>query len=320
MLTLPDFMEKKILFINAEYGSENLLRLVNENIRFVKDGDVINQMSTHSILAVFIVGEMTITTALIKKLIAQGISVFFLNQNLRTKATIMSEAEGNFLLREKQYTGVKEFTISIMIVLNKINAQEATLKKAKQAYDPSIFENAREMLQKVSDNKQLLGIEGYVAKHYFQKLFVSIAWNRRAPQTKEDIQNVLLDIGYTYLFNYCDSLLRLFGFDTYKGYYHQLFFQRKSLVCDVMEPMRPLIDYQLLKSYNLKQIKEKDFIFKNGRFDFKNGYQGSRLYSALFLETINANKESIYQYILMFYRHIMDDDKYPFPKFVIKKA
>jgi CRISPR-associated protein Cas1 len=318
MLTLPDFQEKKILFIHAEYGKDNLLQLKNDNIKFIRDEETINQMSTHSIFAIFIVGEMTITTALIKKLISQGISTFFLNHNLKTKATVMAEAEGNFLLREKQYTCIKELTIASNIVLNKINAQEETLKKAKKNYEPNIFENARDMLQKVSSHKQLLGIEGNVGKTYFQSFFADIQWNRRAPQTKEDINNLLLDIGYTYLFNYIDSLLRLFGFDTYKGYYHQLFFQRKSLVCDVMEPMRPLIDYQLVKSYNLKQINEKDFIFKNGRFDFKQGFKTSKTYSAIFLETINRNKEEIYTFVLQFYRYIMDDTKYPFPTFTIK--
>lgn len=317
MLTLPDFKEKKILFINAEYGWDNLLQLTNDNIKFIRNNETINQMSTHSIFAIFIVGEMTITTALIKKLISQGISIFFLNQNLRTKAAIMAEAEGNFLLREKQYMCIKELTIAGNIVLNKINAQESMLKKTKKTYEKTVFDNARIMLQKVSDRKQLLGIEGNVGKNYFQSFFSDIGWGRRTSQTKEDINNLLLDIGYTYLFNYCDALLCLFGFDTYKAYYHQLFFQRKSLVCDVMEPMRTLIDYQLLKSYNLKQINKKEFVFKNGRFEFKDGYKTSKKYSAIFLEAINANKEAIYSYVLYFYRYIMDDEKYQFPVFVI---
>lgn len=318
MLTLPDFKEKKILFVYPEYGNDNLLQLTNDNVRYVRDGEVVNQMSTHSIFALFIIGEMTITTALIKKLVSIGISIFFLNLNLRTRAAIMTEAGGNVLLREKQYTCIKELAIASNIVLNKINAQEDMLKKAKKQYEKKVFDNARAMLQKANDQKQLLGIEGNIGKHYFQSFFAGGEWVRRAPQTKEDIHNILLDIGYTYLFNYCDSLLCLFGFDTYKGYYHQLFFQRKSLVCDIMEPMRPLIDYQLLKSYNLKQVKEKDFVFKNGRFDFKGGFKTSKRYSALFLGAINAYKEEIYTYVLQFYRYTMNDSKYQFPVFVVK--
>jgi CRISP-associated protein Cas1 len=317
MLTLPDFKEKRILYVQAEYGHDNLLQLTNDNVRFIRDGEAVNQMSTHNIFAVFIVGEMSITTALLKKLTAQGISVFLLNTNLRTKASVMAEAGGNYLLREKQYACDKELTIAANIVANKINEQEKILKKCKKTYDSNVFKNARDMLQKVDDNQQLLGIEGNVGKTYFQSIFSDIGWVRRAPQTKEDILNLLLDIGYTYLFNYTDSLLRLFGFDTYKGFYHQLFFQRQSLVCDVMEPMRPIIDYRLVKSYNLKQIHEKDFVFKNGRFEFKNGFKTSKEYSSIFLEAINGHKEEIYNYILLFYRYIMNDGKYKFPEFTL---
>lgn len=317
MLTLPDFKEKRILSVHAQYGSDNLLQLTNDNIRFIKNDEAVNQVSCHLVFAVFVIGDISVTTALLKKLTAQGISVFFLNHNLAVKAAVMAEAEGNYLLRQRQYTYGNEFDIAAKVVENKLFAQEAVLKKYKKTYDPKVFENARKMLTTVKDRQQLLGIEGNAGKVYFQSLFAGIGWVRRAPQTKEDITNLLLDIGYTTLFNYCDALLRLFGFDTYKGFYHQLFFQRKSLVCDVMEPMRPLIDYQLLKSFKLKQIKEKDFVFKNGRFEFKEGFKTSKLYSSIFLETINGRKEEIYTYVLNFYRYVMDDKKYQFPKFTI---
>lgn len=315
MLTFPDFKEKRILSVNAEYRHDSLLQLTNDNIRFLRDGQLVNQISCHLVFAVFVIGDISITTALLKKLTSQGISVFFLNHNLRTKASVMSEAEGNYLLRQKQYTGTNDLSVAVNVVTNKIDSQEAVLKKYEKSYDPKIFNHARAMLREVKDREQLLGIEGNVGKEYFQKLFGQIGWVRRAPQTKEDIANLLLDIGYTYLFNYCDALLRLFGFDTYKGYYHQLFFQRKSLVCDVMESMRPIVDYQLLKSFNLKQINKKDFIFKNGRFDFKDGFKSSGTYSSLFLETINCRKEEIYMYVLNFYRYIMNDKKYQYHKF-----
>ncbi|OIO15735.1 CRISPR-associated endonuclease Cas1 [Candidatus Gottesmanbacteria bacterium CG11_big_fil_rev_8_21_14_0_20_37_11] len=317
MLTLPDFREKHILYVQAEYRSDNLLQLTNDNIRFVRDGEAIDQMSCHTVLAVFIVGEMSITTALLKKLTSYGISVFFLNHNLRTLAAVMAESEGNYLLRQKQYTTKDDLYISSAIIKNKIRNQQLLLEKYKKPYDHQILDNALNMLAKIKDKQQLLGVEGIVSKTYFGAMFQKLNWLRRAPQTREDIINLLLDIGYTYLFNLCDSLLRLFGFDTYKGYYHQLFFQRKSLACDIMEPLRPLIDRQLLKSYHLGQIKEKDFLFRNGRFEFKKGFVTSKKYSSVFLEAIDQNKEEIYLYILAFYRYIMNKKKYPFPEFQI---
>lgn len=317
MLTFPDFKEKRILFINIEYGHDYLLQLTNGNIRFIRDGEAVDQMSCHIVFAVFIVGDMSVTTALLKTLSSYGISVFFLNYNLAVKAAVMSEAEGNYMLRRKQYQSKDDLPIAVSIVSNKVDNQETVLKKYKKSYGTSVFDQARKMLKTVKDNQQLLGIEGNVGKTYFQSLFGEIGWVRRSPQTKEDIVNLLLDIGYTYLFNFCDALLRLFGFDTYKGYYHQLFFQRKSLACDIIEPMRGIIDYQLLKSFHLKQVIEDDFIFNNGRFEFKNGFKSYKIYSSIFLEAIDNKREDIYSYALNFYRHIMDDKKYAFPKFPV---
>lgn len=317
MLSFPDFKEKRILLVNCEYGADHLLQLTNDNIRFIRNGEEVDRMSCHSVFAVFIIGDMSVTTSLLKKLVSCGISTLFLNHNLSTRAAVMAEAEGNYLLRQRQYRDAGETEIAVNIVLNKLDSQEAILKKLKKSYNAEIFVRARKQLDSSPDLRQLLGIEGSAGKEYFQSLFKEFGWVRRAPQTKEDIVNLLLDIGYTHLFNFCDALLRLFGFDVYKGYYHQLFFQRKSLACDVMEPMRPLIDRHLVKSYHLGQIKENDFVFKNGRFDFCDGFKTAKVYSSLFLEEITGHREDIYKYVLNFYRHVMDGEKYPFPVFSI---
>ena len=49
---------------------------------------------------------------------------------------------------------------------------------------------------------------------------------------------------------------------------------RKSLVCDLMEPIRPVVDYQVRKSINLGQCKENDFEVINNRWclKFKNNF------------------------------------------------
>lgn len=317
MLTLPDFKAKHILFVQSEYGKHNKLHFVNDNIQFVKDDATIDQVSCHSLFAVFVIGEMSLTTVLLKKLSSYGVSLFLLNHNLSTRVEIVPEAKGNYLLRQKQYRASDDLLIAIKLVENKIINQESVLHHCKNTYDKKIFENAYSALRSVTTTQTLLGIEGNVSSEYFQSLFAQFGWVRRAPQAKEDITNFLLDIGYSYLFNLCDALLRLFGFDTYKGYYHRLFFQRKSLACDVMEPMRPFIDDQIVKSYHLGQIKEKDFIFKNGRFEFKDGFKNARLYSDFFFQAIIANKTNIYTYIRNFYLYIMNNSKYPFPKFSV---
>mgnify|MGYP000692118735 CR=1 FL=1 len=166
-------------------------------------------------------------------------------------------------------------------------------------------------VKNAKDHKSLLGIEGNYSRKYFQVYFKELGWRRRAPRVKEDIPNLLLDIGYTYLFNFVDAVLRVYGFDTYKGVYHKLFFARKSLACDLMEPFRPIIDRKLRAAWNLGQIKKEDFKYWNRRYQLP--WQVSNTYSKLFFETIMDEKEEIFLYIRDYYRYIMNPDENEFP-------
>jgi len=86
------------------------------------------------------------------------------------------------------------------------------------------------------------------------------------PRTRNDIINFLMDIGYSFLYNFIEANLCLYGFDVYKGVYHKLFYERKSLACDLVEPFRCIIDKKIRKMHNLGQINEQDFKFKNGEY------------------------------------------------------
>ncbi len=314
MLTLPDFEQKKIVFISSRGDLPNDLKFGNSNIRLYRDDKFIDQISCYQVISLFILGSTTITSSLIKNANEFGISIFLLNDSLFPYAEINSKAEGNTRIREIQYKSDEksDFEIAKKIVLNKIFNQGVLQKKKEEDKKKQVSE----CIQKALNIKSLLGYEGNFAKEYFAEVFSKIGWYRRAPRTKEDIPNLLLDIGYTYLLNYVDSILRLFGFDTYRGFYHQLFFQRKSLSCDVMEPMRPIVDKQLVKSYNLKQINEKDFNFKNGSFSLK--YAQSRKYSGIFFDLIMDYRVEIYSYVLGFYRFLLNPEKYRFPVFQLK--
>ncbi len=43
-------------------------------------------------------------------------------------------------------------------------------------------------------------------------------------------------------------MLYIYGFDVFCGVLHRQFYMRKSLVCDVIEPFRPIIDLQIRKA------------------------------------------------------------------------
>ena len=104
----------------------------------------------------------------------------------------------------------------------------------------------------VSNTKRI--VDNLVAKTYFSAYYQNQNWKGRHPRMKSDVLNVTLDIGYSILFNFMESFIRMFGFDLYVGVYHRLWFKRKSLVCDLMEPFRCIIDHATLLAFNRKQL------------------------------------------------------------------
>lgn len=319
MLTLPDLKEKQILFIQPERGAKNRLFFRNENIVFEKNGEIANQASCHKIISVFVIGDFSFTSGLVREGKKRGVSLFFLNQNFGVYGYLNARADGNYLLRSAQYamSREKELEIAKLLVKNKIKNQARLLSFENKSLPENFEKNALLSVDSAEDIDGILGVEGNFSKFFFSGYFEEIGWFRRMPRVKPDIPNFLLDIGYTFLFNFTDSLLSLFGFDTYKGCYHRLFFQRKSLACDIVEPFRCVIDKQLLKSYRLKQVGEKDFFVEQTKISLS--YSESRKYVKIFMEAIMDNKEAIYLYAQKFYRYVMDE-KNTFPEFNIIKG
>ncbi len=315
-MSLSDFREKQILFIEAMNGIENCLQFRNDNILYKKDGRNSNKISCFKVFTIFIIGNFTLSSVLIKKCKKYGISLFLLGNNFENYATINSGLESNYILREKQYKNEEELEMAKELVKNKIINQRALLKeKGGTINSEDKTEEIELKIKNIKDEKELLGLEGNYTKEFFGEYFKEINWIRRMPRTKYDINNVLLDIGYTFLFNFIEALLRLYGFDTYKGFYHKLFFQRKSLSCDVVEPFRCLIDRQLVKSHNLGQISNLDFEYINGKYSLS--FENQRKYLAIFFGAIIKNKEDMFLYVKNLYRHFVVDGV-DFPIFKVK--
>jgi len=322
MISLSDFKEKQILVVQADFGDKVFLRINNENIAFYKNGKLENQLPCCKVFCVFILGNIAISSYLLKSAATHGISVFFMKYNFEVYSSLNSFLSGNYFLRDRQYSQDKfcEMKIAKHLVKNKIKNQYALLKeKADKDLD---INTKLEILEKkifTANDKELLGIEGNATKIFFKSYFNAndINWHKRSPRSKYDIYNLLMDMGYTFLFNFIDAVLSLYGFDTYKGVYHKLFFQRKSLSCDIMEPFRCLIDKQIVKSYNLKQIDENDFAVKNGRYYLK--MEHHKKYAEIFIKVILKNKEDIFIFVRDFYKYFVREGAMELPKFNINK-
>jgi len=318
MISLPDFKEKQLLFIRAERGVFNKIKFFNDNLVFMKDDKVINRASCHKVFGAFVIGDITITSGLMRDGVKHGVSFFFLKDNLETYASFGAVADGHYLLRSRQYGWNEdvEMNMARLLMANKVSNQAKLLKERKKK-DGMVADLDTTLLaiQGAGSDETLRGLEGNASRRFFEEYYGETGWVRRAPRTKGDIHNILLDIGYSMLFNCTDSLLRLHGFDTYKGFYHKLFFQRKSLACDIMEPFRCIIDKQFLKAWNLKQIDSKDFTVVKGRYTLS--YEASRKYAEIFMEAIMDHKEDLYKYVHGYYRYVMNEGEVEFPVFKI---
>lgn len=307
MLSYPDFKEKQIVL--ALLSHKDKLSFKNDNI-IIKDEEkkIKHQSSCYRLFSLFIVGHCSMTTGLLQRAKKFGFSIVFMSHNLKPYAHWNSASEGNTLLRKKQYNYVS-LDIAKKLMENKIYNQIRAIKKIRnrsEQQDKSIIflENCKQQLfAKELHLKEILGIEGIASKVYFQNLFENCLWKARRPRAKIDTINTLLDIGYTLLFNFIEGLVHLYGFDVYQGVYHQPFYKRKSLICDLVEPFRPIIDYRLRKAYNLNQVKVEDFT--KSQYQYYIFGKKALPYLGFFIEELISNKKEIFHYIQSYYRAFM---------------
>jgi CRISPR-associated protein Cas1 len=303
MLTESSFMFSKTIFIFPLDGEKIVFQ--NDNfVVFDKDEKIKFQYSCYKIFLVFIIGGFSITSKLIENSKKFGFSIVLMSTGFKILSTINYLTEGNTLLREKQYNYKDCDNLARKIVINKLENQKqilCTLREDVKCGKEIIDHHIKELQKENIDISTIMGYEGLSAKVYFSRMFGEFDWNGRQPRVKRDIINVLLDIGYTILFNYIEALLNLYGFDVYKGNLHQIFYRRKSLVCDMVEPFRPIIDNTIRKMLTLKQVNENYFEkTKDGRFMLQ--WIKSAKISGIFIETIAEYREQMFRFIQSYYR------------------
>lgn len=263
-----------------------------------------------------IIGDITLTTNLIRELCETGATVCLLKNNLLPYADFGFTNQANFLLRSQQYalTETANLNIAQMLIADKIHNQRMLLKR--NGTDIQRLSDLEQAARTAPNSKTLLGFEGTASKLFFSTFFEEFDWHRRSPRTKEDIVNFMLDIGYTVLFNFVDAICRHFGLDTYKGFYHTQFFARRSLVCDLMEPFRCIIDNRTRTALTLKIVTPQDF--KMSEYGLTTSWQVSSKLTHLYAEEVLQQRTAILRYVQGFYKHIMQTEN-PLPAYRLKR-
>lgn len=303
MLERTDFEKKQILFMFASQGDK--ISFKNDNIVIRdREGKIKYQVTCYRVFILFVVGDMSITTGIIRCAKKFGFVICLMTQSFKLYSIIGNRMEGNTLLHRKQYEYTKA-DIAHFLVENKIRNQRMALNsfRRKSIANKEAIQKLDEYLVTLScnpvDEKSLLGIEGSAARVYFPQMFDNVNWRGRKPRIKSDYINASLDIGYSLLFHFVDSLLQVYGFDVYCGVYHKEFYMRKSLVCDIMEPMRPIVDLEVRKAINLNQCKVEDFQVFQGQYQLS--YKKSPEYIGFLMKALLDNKDEMFLFVQRYY-------------------
>lgn len=146
MLSRPDFIEKQIVVINSDRLKDLSFR--NDNLLIKVDGKVKDQISLFKIFCIFIVGECTLSTRLIRDFLTHQVAVFCFQMNFKPLCSIGSPLAGNYILREKQYANTPEQDLQIAryIIANKIQNQLFLLQSLRTK-----DENAKNVIEKIKE-------------------------------------------------------------------------------------------------------------------------------------------------------------------------
>jgi CRISPR-associated endonuclease Cas1 len=310
MFTNKDVEYRTIYVVNCI--KDRNLRVCNGELLLeeAEEKKTLTKLPFQKILALFVVGHIHVSTPLLEKCKKFNVALVVVKPSLRPVFFWADSAEANYLLRQKQYALPKsDISIAKWIMQQKVKNQLMALTntRKKDALTNEAVEVCQKALtvwlSKISDHNKLMGMEGYVSKFYFSAYFNELGWKQRLPRTKCDVLNVALDIGYTMLFNYVECFIRMFGFDVYVGVYHRLWFKRKSLVCDLIEPFRCVIDKTVRNAFKRRQFKQSDFQFYKGEYRLK--LEKNAVYTKVFFDALIPYKTAVFCFVRSYYRCFM---------------
>lgn len=116
--------------------------------------------------------------------------------------------------------------------------------------------------------ESILGIEGAAGAAYFKALsevfppsLQFAGRNRRPPR---DPVNAVLSLGYTLLYHGALEAVLAAGLEPSYGFLHEPSPGRASLACDVMEPFRPLVDWEIWTMWQNRTIRPESFSTNQG--------------------------------------------------------
>ncbi len=225
-----------------------------------------DEIPIKSVRDLIISGKVSISSELIKELAESGVDILFTSPTGKPVARVVNAKSGGTAEnRYEQYRSLEDIRgirIAKSIISGKIRNQMSNVRYysksrrmneviSSKLYD--IYRIIKEKFEKLSSEdfddlnsarKRLLAYEGECANYYWNGIKLALdSYNFEGRNQKgDDPVNLSLNIAYNMLMGQIWKFTLKFGLDPFMGYIHVERPGKLSLVFDLMEPFRPMVD------------------------------------------------------------------------------
>lgn len=255
------------------------LKYDNKTLVVYENNNLLTRIPLGAINRIFIYGDININSKLINQLADNKIGMVFIGGRSREPKMFFNSPHNDAKIRINQYRCSLDDSFCIefgqRLIQDKINAQLNLLQcydvinPTRQESQAIIIERLRNYLTRVTkftSKDAILGGEGAASNQFFAGmrniLPPEIKFSSRNRRPPKDPVNSLLSLGYTLL--HYEAVLEIYarGLDPFIGFLHQLDFARESLACDMIEPLRYIIEELAIKLVIEKKFTEELFYYE----------------------------------------------------------
>lgn len=193
----------------------------------------------------------SITTALLNELTKQKIKIIFCDEKRNPSSEIISYY-GCHDTSIKIRNQIEWKTLSKQAVWTAIVAEKIKNQRDNLTYfclkESKLLERYLEDLEFNDETNR----EGHAAKVYFNAMF-----GKSFSRSDECAINAMMDYGYSIILSCVNREIVCNGYITQIGLFHDNMFNQFNLGCDIMEPIRPVIDRKVREIMPAKFEKEE---------------------------------------------------------------
>lgn len=246
-------------------------------------------------------GVSTVSTRLLAELWARRVSLVVLGgRKSEIVAMMYGPAHGDADIRLRQYAlhgeEAQRRRRAQRLIAAKMEAQLKVLRTLVAARPDARYSllaaigAIEELAHQLRDDPsppidRIMGLEGASAAAHFSALAAvfapSLGFSGRNRRPPRDPVNACLSLGYTLLHADAVRAIHVAGLDPLIGFFHQPLAGRESLACDLVEPLRPRVDYwvwslfrdRVLRQVHFSTANEACLLGKAGRQRFYESYE-----------------------------------------------